>query len=330
LASLIERSLGLPQSYRIVSARYDLLRVAQEEGIRVPPTKLINTLDDLRSWSQRQAMPWVLKADGTSAGKGVRIAQTPMEAEEKFLELTHPPGVVEIMKQLILHRDWAWVLAHTNRLKPTISVQSFIQGRPANCAAVCWEGRVLAGFAVEVVSSTGMTDPAIAVRVVDNPAMMLATQRLASRLGLSGFFGLDFMIEDGSGEAFLVEMNPRCTPLCHLQLGSGRDLVEALRAQLSDQPCRATPPVTQSDVIAYFPYARISTSGLSPSWFEDIPQNEPDLVEAILHPWSQRSVVGRLVDYTRQVMHRQRRSAGLCLRNSRGGTRFSREVLKGI
>lgn len=306
LTALIEHSLGPPRSHRIVSARYDLLKVAEKEGLRVPPTSLVNTLEDLRSWFQEQAPPSVLKADGTSAGHGVKIVRTPREAEEAYRGLTRPPGVVEVVKQLILHRDRGWVLAHTIRRKPAVIVQSFIRGRPANCAVSCWAGSVLAGFSVEVVSTGRATDPAIVVRVVDNPAMLRAAERLAARLSLTGFFGLDFMIEEGSGEAFLIEMNPRCTPLCHLQLGPGRDMVEALRAKLAGQPCRATPSVTRNDLIAYFPFARHAKSELLESCFEDVPQGEPDLVEEILHPWSQRSVVGRLVDFSRRARSRER------------------------
>ena len=80
------------------------------------------------------------------------------------------------------------------------------------------EGRVLAGIGVEVVSSNGVKGPAIVVRMVESPEMMFAAEQVAARLRLSGFFGLDFMIDD-SGAIYIIEMNRRCTPLCPLQLG---------------------------------------------------------------------------------------------------------------
>ena len=99
---------------------------------------------------------------------------------------------------------------------------------------------------------------------------------------MSGFFGLDFMIEDGSGALYLVEMNPRCTPLCNLQLGEGRDLIGALSAQLSGKPLQASPPVTENDVIAYFPQSWHwdRKSKLLESSFHDVPWEEPDLVRS--------------------------------------------------
>jgi carbamoylphosphate synthase large subunit len=124
--------------------------------------------------------------------------------------------------------------------------------------------------------------------------MMLSAARIARRLDLSGFFGLDFMIEEGSGDMYLIEMNPRCTPPCHLSLGKGRDMSEALRAQLSGQPPRETAPITQNDMIAYFPEAWHCRSEFLQSSFHDVPSGEPDLIEALLRPWPNRNILYRL------------------------------------
>ncbi len=295
LANLIEYSLGPPESYPIVSARCDLLRIACEEGVRVPDTKLLKTTDDLRSWQAGHRLPWVLKGDGTYGGRGVRIAYTPEHAEKSFSEITGLFRATRAIKRAIVNRDPFWLRPWWNNHRPAVIVQSHIQGRPANCAVVCWKGEVLAGIGVEVVSSEGLTGPASVVRVVDNPGMMLAAERIARRLGLSGFFGLDFMIEDGSGATYMIEMNPRCTPLSHLQLGKGRDMIEALGAQLSGRPLQETTPVTQNDLIAYFPQAQQCKSESLQSSFLDIPQGEPNLVEDLLRPWPDRSLLFRMV-----------------------------------
>ncbi len=301
IAKLIERSLGAPESYPIVSSRYRFMQIADEEGIRVPPFSEIRAVDDFDSWSALQSFPWVLKADGTWGGGGVRFAETRRRAEKFFRELTRATRGWEMMKRLILNRDrvrnWAW----RDRSQPSITVQSRIQGRPANCAVVCREGRVLAGIGVEVISALGLQGPAIVVRVVKNSDMMQAAKRIARRLELSGFFGLDFMIEDGTDLTYLIEMNPRCTPLSHLQLGTGRDMVGALHAQLVGQSFRATPSVTQSEMIAYFPQAWTSQSEFLRTSFQDLPEDEPELIEVLLHPWSERSLLGRAIDALRSV-----------------------------
>jgi predicted ATP-grasp superfamily ATP-dependent carboligase len=203
---------------------------------------------------------------------------------------------------MVVNRDPFWLRPWWNNYRPAVVVQSYIPGRPANCAVVCWKGEVLAGIGVEVVSAEGSTGPAVIVRVVDNSEMILAAEKIAGRLGLSGFFGLDFMIEEGSGATYLIEMNPRCTPLSHLQLGTGRDLVEAFAARLLGRPLRETDPVTQNDTIAYFPQGWTTKSEFLQSAYLDIPREEPDLVQDLLQPWPDRSFLYRLVSKVSSLM----------------------------
>ena len=295
LAHLIENSLGPADSYPIASSRSDLLRVAREEGIPVPDTMPLKTEEDLKSWRTEHRLPWVLKGDGTFGGKGVKIAQTEEEAETSFSEISRLFVASRVIKRAIVNRDPFWLLPWWNNYRPAVSVQSYVSGRPANCAFVCWKGKVLGVIGVEVVSSEGQTGPAEIVRVVNSPKMKFAAERIAHRLGLSGFFGLDFMIENDTGETYLIEMNPRCTPLSHLQLGAGQDLTEALGAKLSRRPVRETPPVTLNDLIAYFPQVCHCKSEFLQSSFHDIPQGEPDLLEELRRPWPDRSLLYRTV-----------------------------------
>jgi len=305
LAQLIERSLGSSESFSTVSSRFNLLQIAKEEGVPVPATERLDSLEDVRAMSSRMGLPFVLKADGTWGGRGVRFAETTAEAEQEFLELTSPVRTKELLKQVIFNRDRSWFLAQKNHPRPSVVAQRCIGGRPANCAVFCWKGEILAGISVEVISSDGVKGPAFIVRVVEGTEMMFAARQIAGRLGLSGFFGLDFMIENGSGEVYLIEMNPRCTPLCHLQLGNKHDLIGALWAQVTGQPHRITPSLTERDMIAYFPQAWNSGSEFLNASYHDVPEGEPELLNALLHPWPERSLMGRLVDHLRKVSRRK-------------------------
>ena len=294
VAAIIERSLGSPQSYDSVSSRYDLLKIAREEGIRVPNTQSIKEIADLKAWQAGQTFPWVLKADCTYGGAGVEIIRGPEQAEQCFPRLTRMFRARRVLKRLIINRDPFWVRPWWKRIRPSIIAQAYVEGRPANCAVVCWQGKVLAGIGVEVIRSAGQTGPASIVRVVDNSEMIGAAERIARRLCLSGFFGLDFMIADGGRAAYLIEMNPRCTTLCHLRLGKWRDLVGAYWSQLSGHSLPEIPPVTQNGMIAYFPQAWTSNEELLPSSFQDIPLDAPELVDELLRPWPDRTLIYRL------------------------------------
>lgn len=305
LKTLIESSLGSPEGFAIVSSRYELLKLARSEGILVPDTIAVSGTSDLASWSDMTAPPWVIKADGTSGGRGVRVAHTAKAAERYFLELTPCARIFELAKRLILNRDRDWVYFNWKRPHSGVIAQLLIDGRPANCAVACWQGEVLAGISVEVIRTQGPTGPATVVEVVEGREMMLAANRIARRLKLSGFFGLDFMIEDGTGATYLIEMNPRCTPPCPLSLGKGRDPVAAVWAQLTGGAVPENQPVTQMNRIAYFPQAWGGANNLADAnplsgAYHDLPDSEPELIMELLHPWSERSLLGQLLDRARQ------------------------------
>lgn len=105
-------------------------------------------------------------------------------------------------------------------------------------------------------------------------------------------------------------------PLCHLRLGAGRAMVGALCAQLLGQPHREMPPVMQQEMIAYFPQAWTCKSEFLQSSFQDIPEGEPELIQEMLHPWSERSLVGRTVDFLRRFTGGERTVENYVCRNA--------------
>lgn len=305
ISSLIERSLGSPASHQIVSSRYDLLAIAREEGIDVPETARINGPANLEEWLERGPFPWVLKADGTWGGGGVRVIRSADDARISLKQLEHMTRFARSVKRLVVNRDAFWLREWWAGAERSIIAQSFVQGRPANCTVVCWQGRILAGIAVEVVRCDGATGPASVVTIVENKPMMRAAERLAARLQLSGFFGLDFMIEDETGKVYLIEMNPRLAPPCHLRLGKGRDLAGALWAQLASQPSPSARAVTDRKLIAYFPQGMSNDPALLDQCFHDIPQGEPGLSAELLNPYPDRTLLFRLHDFlTRRAFTR--------------------------
>ena len=293
IASLLERSLGSPSSYRLVSARYELLTIAREQGIPVPDTRLLASPDMTGLREAQPSFPCVLKVDGTCAGHGVRIARNAGQAERG--PVRHHETVRRQGSHLAVGGQRRSISGSTVADAFKAPDHRSIAGRrpAANCAVFCWRGEVVAGVAVEVLSTVGPTGPANVVRVVEGDEMISAARKIARRLELSGFFGLDFMIESGSGVHYLIEMNPRCTPVCHLQLGPGHDMISALQAKLSGAPIPETPPVTCKDTIAYFPSAWTCGSELLESSYHDIPQGEPELVEELLRPSPDPSVILR-------------------------------------
>lgn len=306
IGALIERSLGAAESFPVVSSRFELLRVAKMEGIPVPN---VLATDDFLKLGINGTKCAVIKADGTWGGRGVRLAQSAKDAQRTFEELGLRAGYFELAKRMLLNRDRGWVFFDWKNSNRQVIAQQFIEGRPANCAVACWNGNVLAGISVEVVLAHGARGPAIVVQVVEGPAMMSAAEKIARRLNLSGFFGLDFMIEEATGETYLIEMNPRCTPPCPLPLGKGRDLVSAIVAQLTGNPITARELITDKNRIAYFPQGRgipsVELLAETDAPYLDVPVGEQPLIHELIHPWSERSILGRLLDQGRRLMKKE-------------------------
>lgn len=297
LRILIARSLGSPAACALATERGRLMALAAEEGVRIPDTAVVAMPGELNAWFHRHRSPAVLKADRTCGGQGVAIVSGIEEAQRAFGCMVSRPPILSVVARTLLERDRSIFLGALKETRRTVTLQDFIVGAPANRAVACWQGQVLAGISVEAIRTQHPTGPATVVRVIDNPEMTEATNRLVRRLGISGLWGVDFVLEASSGAAYLIEVNPRATPICHLPLGSGRNLPAALYARLAGTPSCHMPATIDQHVIAMFPgeWHRNPASPYLHLGYHDIPWDEPALVqECIDRPWSERGWIARL------------------------------------
>jgi len=291
ICELIERSLGTAESFPVVYARAAFMEVAREEGIRAPKTEVIANLQDLRNSVIRVGFPMVLKADGTSGGEGVRVVQTMDEAERAFRALQAPPLLARAAKRAFMDRDKTLVWPSLLRHRSIVNAQAFVAGREATSTVACWKGNVLASLHFEVVNKRDAAGPSSVLRAIENAEMLTAAVKMVRRLQLSGIHGFDFMLESHTGNAYLIEINPRSTQVGHLPLGPGRDLPAALYSVLSGDPLRAAPQVTEKDTITLFPqeWLRDPASPFLTSGYHDVPWEEPELLRACIRKrWKQK------------------------------------------
>jgi hypothetical protein len=187
-------------------------------------------------------------------------------------------------KRLLWNHDSEMAFDAMLGIEAVVNLQRFICGKPANCAVACWEGEIIADIEVEVVASNGPTGQALVVRIVDNQDMLDAARRIVGHLGISGFCGFDFVLEEDTRNAYLIEINPRATQINHLVLRAGGDLVAMLRARVGGRPLRERPVTTERDTIALFPRAQAGggESKLIADAYDDLPYGEQGLVDAYL------------------------------------------------
>ena len=284
ICELIERSLGAPEGFEVVYARTTFMKIAQEEGVRTPKTEIIGNTAELTKWIAQMGFPAVLKANGTSGGDGVKVVNTIEEAARAFRKLQAPPLMARAIKRALVDQDPTLVWPSLFRRGFVVNAQTFIAGREATSAIACWKGKVLASLHFEVLKKTASTGHATVLRLIEHSEMASAAENIARRLRLSGLHGLDFMLEADTGNAHLIEINPRTTQVGHLALGLERDLPAALYAALTGKEVQPGPTVTENDSIALFPqeWARDPKSEFLQSAYHDVPWEEPELIRSCL------------------------------------------------
>jgi carbamoylphosphate synthase large subunit len=297
LRPLIERSLGPPESYSVVESRYRFLSRAHDLGICVPRTRRVEKAEDLESW-HAEASSAVIKVDGESGGRGVRISHSLHDSLAAWRELRARCSLVTAWKRLAIDRDPLVLWRRQCHGGRDVTIQEFIPGRPANSMLVCWRGELLSIVSVVVVAAEGATGAATIVRVIDDERMTKTAELVVSALNLSGFYGLDFIVDSGSGVPSLIEMNPRCTQLGHIEFADKGCLAGVLSAVLRGEPRPLVQNPVRGDTVALFPQALAAGDACRPhidAGYHDVPLEEPQLMsELMLKSWPQRRWAARL------------------------------------
>ena len=283
---LIERSTAPSDSFPTITSRAAFLALAQTEGVRVPASMGLPDASALERWIHLNPAPFVLKADGSWAGFGVRIVSNAAAAKGVFARMTRPVSGRLAFRESLLEGNHFDIRSWLRQEQPAMSAQGYIDGWPANIGVACWQGEVLAAVCGESVATTSATGPSTVARIIDNTEMIVSAKRMVKALGLSGMIGFDFMIEAATGAAYLIEMNPRNTPICAIRLGPGRDLAEALVARIAQRPERERPPRTEQDIVVYFPdtWREDPSNHMLRSGYHDVPWEQPELVRVLMLP----------------------------------------------
>ncbi|MGC1363197.1 MAG: ATP-grasp domain-containing protein [Silvibacterium sp.] len=278
--SLLERSLGDPREFALLSSRTDFLAAAQAEGVDVLPTVNIPNRKALDHWLAANPLPAVLKADGTSGGEGVAIVSTRRGAARAWRRLRAPIGLARVLKRAGFEHDAHHIIPWIRHHRRKVSIQPYIHGHDSNIAIACWKGEVLAAISMDVLSTWRQNGPAVLVQVLDEDHMLEIARKLARRFHLSGLCGFDFMTEYTTGRTYLLEINSRATQTCHLPYGIPCDLVPVLVSSLADRPPPEFREVRKRGIVSLFPLAwkaGISRETLA-STYQDVPWQEPRLV----------------------------------------------------
>lgn len=292
IKALIERSLGSPASFGTALSRNAMLTAARAAGMATPNGRAIDGAADLDGLP----FPFVLKLDGTTGGQGVRIIRTREEARAGYRDLMRQKGALFAVQRRVINRDPFWLMDRRMGARAVLSAQSFVEGRAGNLALFCQAGEILGATLAQSESSAHDTGPSTFVRIVEGEDFLEQARVLVRKLGLSGFCGLDFIIDKATGHLVLIEMNPRITPLAALRPGHRQDPVAGAAMALLGHGAASAPPLPPRELHACFPTAWRFHPGDDRLELcrSDLPHAHPELVaEALRTPWTHRSLLAR-------------------------------------
>ena len=290
----IQSSLCSPNFYEAATNKTITQRVAGEIGLRIPAQQSFDSVADALSFKTEYSYPVVLKKSFGTGGSGVKICDNPqqlIDALHSFQPLpTKPPSMKSFIKNWIrelLRSDLDPAQLNPAQLPddPAVSIQQFISGKPAMYCLVATSGKTLAGYtAVKEIVNPSPTGMSSVVHFIKQPEMASAASALMTHFNYTGFASIEFMIEEKTGFAYLLECNPRPTSVNHLGEKVGVNLCKALFKQLSGEAGTPSLSVDSEMFVALFPqeWRRDPNSSYLLNVYHDVPWDDPMLVRAYL------------------------------------------------
>jgi hypothetical protein len=270
IVSLVTDSLGDPRFYAVSIDKTMLPPAAEALDVRVPPYAIAIGVHEATEHANSLGYPVVLKRRFGFAGQGVEIVSTRDELIAAAQRLLQPDQLE---------------LGELRR--PQLLVQKFISGPHYSQALVALRGVPLANFAWERFAATRpVKGQTTVLRFVRSPETLEFSNKLCREFGISGFFSTQFIIDERTGEAHLLEINRRVVTHTHLGERVGKDLGRALIAALEDRSGAAgsTQDEDLGGKVVVFPreWLRDPQSRYLAEYPVDVPWDDPELLDAML------------------------------------------------
>ena len=193
--------------------------------MRVPPYAVVSSLAEAEAFAGDRGFPMVLKRRYGFAGQGVAVCADRSELDRAFTELAK-----------------ADTLDFERFGDVRFLVQAYVAGSVVSRSSVAWQGSELAGTTREkLIKNPPQTGPATVVRFFHQPEVARFSAALTKGFGMTGFFGIEYIVDDSDGRAYLLEVNRRVTPGASTGELVGVDLCAALHAQMTGTRRRSHP-----------------------------------------------------------------------------------------
>ena len=273
---ILVTSLGDPAQYDAMLLKNYTQDLARRHGVQIPAGATVAGREAAHAAAARVGYPCYVKAPFSWAGQGVTLCQDQDAVTAALLAAQgRQPSRLRAWIKSRLHRDWY-------PAGQSVDIQQAIVGKPAMYVCVALGGVLLAGFSGTALKTRGENGPSSVVALGPHAAMRAASERMVRALGATGFLSFDFMIASATGEAYLLECNPRPNQVGHLGAHVGIDLCAALAAAMRGRPLDGAQEVGRATV-ALFPHGSDGTPGsvVAPC-NDDVPWDDPALLAAMM------------------------------------------------
>jgi hypothetical protein len=257
--------------------------VAAQLGINKPAHSKDTCISSALSVAEQWGYPIVLKEEHTCGGTGIAIANGPAELIAGLPSKRNARWSRRL--KLLAKNALSSVAGFYADPTGTSMLQSFVPGVPAFRTLVAWKGRVLAGasFVAEQIHPKSVGASTV-VRHIENDEMNRSSATMTAALECSGFVSFDFVLDEATGRAALIEMNARSVGCTHLGALFGHDLCGALAAILSGTPITRPRSTAETAAVALFP-KELRRDPDSPylksaDVIHDVPDDDPPLMKA--------------------------------------------------
>lgn len=275
---LIRASLTPKEFDSFILSKSDFQQKCTELGLRTPKNIVVKNLEVALSEAQIIGYPVVIKHDSGYGGSGVFICQNSDDLKSHFKKIKNAPLLIKAKSWI---KDFLFVSILSS--EPKISIQQFIKGTIGQ-APFCAKDGVVFAFnpMIRLQTYPGDTGPATVSAGHENIDTEHFVRTVAKALHFTGFGSLEYMIEESSGQLYIIELNPRPTPTCHISdevvpNDLGKIFFKGINAhQLEISTFK---PFT----IVMFPgeKRRDPQSPYIKNAYHDIPLNDPELLKAL-------------------------------------------------
>jgi len=183
-----------------------LAELAEEVGIATPQNFLPRSMDEAREMIETVDLPVVVKMRQTSGAAGLRLVHDRKKLEKEYFSVVKTNSLTDSSLPML---------------------QQMIQG-PTTCTLeLCNHGRVLGEVMYRGVRTMPRDGGTTVLREsrLDEPCSE-AAHKLIEHLNFHGLCGFDFVIDEKTGQPYLVDGNCRITPAITMAYHGGCDMIE--------------------------------------------------------------------------------------------------------